>query len=382
MMAFVACAALTIVSCSNDEVADSAVKQKEQAIEFGTYVGRDVQSRGAVATDVDVKNKSFGVFAYYTGNKGYDDAVGSSETVGSTTAANFMYNQKVTWNTSAWEYSPVKYWPNNGYYSTGTNPDQYTDLITFMAYSPYDDGSGSTGITGFKTNASAGPATFTFKVKDAVAEQVDLLAATMLKDQKKQATGGKLLFDFQHVLSRVGFQVATVTDATGNTPSPVAANTKIKVKKVELLGKFDNEATLQLSDHAWSDIVAPGSDVIYVWNEPNMVGGVAIELNNTTYGLTPVNNTDSYAMLIPQTLSEGVKIRVTYDVITEDNALNGGQSLITNEVISSATSSFTFEEGKAYTFNLYLGMTSVKVDAQVAEWPTATTQTIDVPTNY
>ena len=71
MMAFVACAALTIVSCSNDEVADSAVKQKEQAIEFGTYVGRDVQSRGAVATIDDVKNNSFGVFAYYTEGDDY-----------------------------------------------------------------------------------------------------------------------------------------------------------------------------------------------------------------------------------------------------------------------------------------------------------------------
>lgn len=375
MMAFVACAALTIVSCSNDEVADSAVKQKEQAIEFGTYVGRDVQSRGAVADIATVKNNSFGVFAYYTGDDDY-------ATVGASTHANFMYNQKVTWNVSAWEYSPVKYWPNNGYYSTGTNPDQYTDYITFMAYSPYESGTDNTGISAFKANTESGAATFKFTVKDEVANQVDLLAATMLKDQKKQATDGKLLFDFKHVLSRVGFQVATVTDATGNTPSPVADGTTITVKKVELLGKFDKEATLQLSDHAWSDVAASSSDVIYEWNTTDMVGNAAITLNKTNYDLRPVNNTDSYAMLIPQTLSDGVKIRVTYDVTTEDTALNGGKSVITNTVISSATSSFAFEEGKAYTFKLYLGMTSVKVDAQVSAWPTEGATNVDVPTNY
>ena len=99
MMAFVACAALTIVSCSNDEVTDSAVKQEQQAVTFGTYVGRGVQSRGTVMDDTALQTDNFGVMASYTKTANFT----SSDT------PNFMFNQKVEYSGGAWTYSPVKY---------------------------------------------------------------------------------------------------------------------------------------------------------------------------------------------------------------------------------------------------------------------------------
>ena len=59
----IAMTALTVTSCTNDEVVE-AIPQK-QAIEFGTYLGRDAQARAVVTNDGNLAD--FGVFAFYTG---------------------------------------------------------------------------------------------------------------------------------------------------------------------------------------------------------------------------------------------------------------------------------------------------------------------------
>ena len=76
-----------------------------------------------------------------------------------------------------------------------------------------------------------------------------------------------------------------------------------------------------------------------------------------------------------------IKIKVTYDVITADSDLETGQSKVTN-VITSDAFDFPFVGGKAYTFNLHLGMTSVKFDATVSPWDvTASDIVVNVPIN-
>ena len=48
LMGFIACAALTVTSCSNDEVMDAALQQEAKAIQFSTYLGRDVETKAPV----------------------------------------------------------------------------------------------------------------------------------------------------------------------------------------------------------------------------------------------------------------------------------------------------------------------------------------------
>ena len=48
LFGMLALAAMTMVGCSNDEVVNDY--SQDNAIEFGTYVGRDVESRGAIIT--------------------------------------------------------------------------------------------------------------------------------------------------------------------------------------------------------------------------------------------------------------------------------------------------------------------------------------------
>lgn len=89
----IACAALTMTSCSNDEIGGNNTKQGDP-IEFGVYLGRDAQGSRGTSTTTDNLTK-FGVSAYYMYSVTPD----------------FMYNQAVNKSGDAWTYSPVKYWP-------------------------------------------------------------------------------------------------------------------------------------------------------------------------------------------------------------------------------------------------------------------------------
>lgn len=77
----IALAALTMTSCSNDENMLSI--PQDNAIEFGTYIGRDAQTKGVVLNNGNLLD--FGVFASYTSG---------AEWTGLATP-NFMYDQKV-----------------------------------------------------------------------------------------------------------------------------------------------------------------------------------------------------------------------------------------------------------------------------------------------
>ncbi|MGM9860110.1 MAG: fimbrillin family protein, partial [Muribaculaceae bacterium] len=178
---FLAMAAIAATGCSSE--VENAAELKGNAIEFGTYVGRDANSRATVLDLDGLKASGFGVFAYYTAQADYADGV----------PANFMKNQEVTYSTD-WTYSPLKYWPNNP-----------GDKVTFFAYAPYN-------VTGATLTPDAG--TITFTVADAVAEQKDLTVsdASSTQNLAKQAFTGKVEFNFKHVLSRVGLNVEAMVD--------------------------------------------------------------------------------------------------------------------------------------------------------------------------
>lgn len=62
-----AMAAFAFASCSQDEVVTQS-PEVNKAIEFGTYVGRDAQTRAHSIETVEklAEDGGFGVFAYYT----------------------------------------------------------------------------------------------------------------------------------------------------------------------------------------------------------------------------------------------------------------------------------------------------------------------------
>ena len=74
-------------------------------------------------------------------------------------------------------------------------------------------------------------------------------------------------------------------------------------------------------------------------------------------------------MVIPNHADTQLQVVITYDVITADANLKGGYSEVEN-VITKKVTIPTLTNNKAYNLKLVLGLTSVKLDAEVAEWKT------------
>ena len=133
--------AVLFAACTSDElvVDEIQVQQTEEdgIIAFDAYLTRTVTRAGyagGLTTSEGTKNlrtEGFGVFAYYTDGSLYSENA----------IPDFMYNQEVTWNSTDpdpvnhhWEYSPIKYWPNEFGSSAASTA---VDRVTFFAYAPY-----------------------------------------------------------------------------------------------------------------------------------------------------------------------------------------------------------------------------------------------------
>lgn len=357
LWAIIALAGLTISSCTNDEVIPNT--SVDNAIEFGTYLGRDAQTRGSVLNNdvsTGLSHQGFGVFAYYTDNGDFKQEE---------SPLNYMKNTMVTSpNGTDWTYSPVKYWPNEA-----------TDKLSFFAYAPYNSTYSPT---------TTGDPILEFTVAREVTNQIDLVVAdaTNLKNLTKQSVTDKVLFNFKHVLSRVGFKVEAVIDQTneadGTNPDTdsqtngIAEGTVISVQEVELIGDFNTAAKINLNSSAWSNgTTATTSYSLGTDGFTDAAKAVAVTK-------AQLNKASEYMMLIP--VETYIKIRVKYTVTTTDYSLTDGKSEVVND-ITSAEIPFTFAQGKAYDFVLHLGLTSVKLSANVTNWDTEEDIVVNVPMN-
>ena len=266
----------------------------------------------------------------------------------------------------------MKYWPNISGHK-----------VSFFAYAPYGDDNIEVQEGNFSKIG--------FTVNEDVLKQVDFIyndqsEANKTTDLTKQDVTSKVNFLFKHALARIGFSVQVVVDETdANSTMKLDGNTHINVKKVELLDK-DSETAVAFYTNGTFDMVAgnwgttPTGTQGFTFEGANFdrtvtVGDTeVVQLHKFNQKQTLLNE-KSYLMIIPQDLSgedSGFKIRITYDVITEGE--DGDNSTVTNTITSKEALKVNFEQGKAYNFNLILGMTSVKFDASVAEWVDADAQ--------
>ena len=190
-MGIAAMAALTLVSCSSDDLNSlSDNSSKNEAISFDGYLGRSaVAVNGSRGSELNLpalkgENGGFGVFGNYT----------STDVTTTTYGENLFKNQQVTYNataeTPAWTYEPVKYWSPAGH-------------IDFLAYAPFDSNQK------LKENSK-----LDFTVNSTITAQKDLLWANAAN---KTNTDKPVTFIFKHALSRLGYTVKTSAAAEGTT---------------------------------------------------------------------------------------------------------------------------------------------------------------------
>ena len=216
-----ALSALAIAGCSQNEITEISPEANPE-VGFSVFTG--TQTKGTITDNTGttgIQTTGFGVLAYYTGTDDFGSGSHASPT------PNFMWNQKVEYKSSAWSYTPLKYWPNTA-----------GEKISFFAYAPYADtqsaASSSNGIELTAATATGYPKiTFHWNTTTPSAG-VDLVATNAA-----QTGGDKTInltkqtaavpFKFKHVLSRANFWAkldGSVKDS----------ETKVFIKGVKLLG--------------------------------------------------------------------------------------------------------------------------------------------------
>lgn len=381
MMAFVACAALTIVSCSNDEVTDSAVKQEQQAVTFGTYVGRGVQSRGTVTNLDALKNTgNFGVTASYTETNNFSAAA----------LPNFMYNQKVTWSGTAWTYNPVKYWPM-----------EKDAQVSFFAYGPYSDNAYVEHATA-NTDAGypkikivyPGDANLTGMVDFVAAKNVDVKRAASASDPAVDVN-----FVFAHKMTRLNLKAKL--DKSVYDAGVDHHKTKVFVKAVTLDAGGDNlynGGTYRFADDTWEsqNTVSNMSLDVLLNKQAQAFGAKSTKYTTSSIALSDETavalfQTGEFLFLVPSSPDGASESGLTggnayatieYDIVTEDASLDKGYSISSHKkkvILPTGTLNTPgttygdgiLKQGVAYDLTFKIALEEVVVTADVTDWATA-----------
>lgn len=388
IMGVIACTALTMTSCSNDEIGGNNTKQGDP-IEFGVYLGRDAQgSRGTIITTENLTK--FGVSAYYMNSDTPD----------------IMYNQAVIKNGNSWTYSPVKYWPT----AEGHN-------ISFYAYAPYTENSNGLIVLSDNTNNNNGVPKATISLPTGtnadLTQMVDFVADAEFHVGKTNGneTSNAVEFQLHHEMTRIGLQ-ANVSENVFNSSDDNKANkTKVVIRSLKLNkgGEFYTTST-----YTFPQLFTPNGK----WSGPNKTAdldlqsilkwsgdwtisntkvidnaskkGIALEGQNPVNLLKKTGSKQEYLFLIPSNNADdkgklvGLKANttsatITYDIITEDSNLENGYSK-TSATKTVYLPAGIMQQGKAYNLTFTIAVDQVKLDATVAKWETATSDSgIDVP---
>lgn len=341
-MGIAAMAALTLVSCSSDDLNSlSDNSSKNEAISFDGYLGRSaVAVNGSRGSVVDIKalqesTEGFGVFGNYSSTAEGTPAYGNS----------LFKNQQVTYDKtkSKWTYSPLRFWPTQGH-------------IDFLAYAPYD--------RQYDNIVTKDNQKLTFIVNSIIENQKDLLYANAVGQTKGSisSTGNKVKFQFAHALSKLGYKVKLSGDYSSNatfnlTKITLAGSPDGATKAFYTLGKIDLSKTNTAPD-LWSEYATDRQNFDWFSGSSTVTGTDLKHPDNNR-----VENED-YLFVIPQKFKTGTDklyVIVTYTITYK----NDTQNPITNTVYKQLSNDF--EPGKAYMINLTLGL-PIEFDATVTDW--------------
>lgn len=362
VMSIAAMAALTLVSCSSDDLDSfSGDSSKNEAISFDGYLGRSAVAvngtRGSVETKETLigSDKGFGVFGYYNSS-----ATDHNSTPEQSFEANLFNNQQVTCpkDGADWTYDNKKYWPLQGH-------------IDFLAYAPFD---ASTALKKTTETEPKNTSCIDFNVDKEIAKQKDLLWANAKNMTKNNlSTDNKVKFQFAHALSRLGYTVK-LNDAYSSAT--------ITLNKITLAGSSDGTSKKAFYTKGTIDLAKSTSDA-NLWASPdptdpkqNFVEWFS-DVNKTDAQKTLSNEVnkaiknsgDEYLFVIPQNFSKTEPNADQLYVIVEYTIkYNSGsaQPTVSYKVYKKLEKNFL--QGNAYTINLNIGLTPIEFNAEVNDW--------------
>lgn len=387
-----ATAALALSSCTSDETLAQDPANEGDVLSFDTYMGINARDT-KVLDDAQLKADGFGVFAYDQGTTEILSYVKGN------IKPNFMLNEKIEWNDAAdakrWEYSPVKYWPNN-----------VNNMLSFYAYAPFDaDLKTITHNPHLVQNSLYNGPAIEYVIPSTLEKGVDLCwganatvdIATPTADSetapvnyyKNPSTGaaqhvstnGKIKFNFKHATSRLDFNLQIFNDVITDkdhcgTPASggkIDDNTTISVKSLKLIGNVASKGVLSLYDGSWDAQYETQVLDLTPYLNDNVKGNMTSDNYATEQ---PMFNASEYLYIIP---GANYRIQIEYWVKTDAGADTDNTTLTKNIITSEAV--FDAEQGMAYKYHLNLGMTTVKFDATIEDWGAENETEVDLPNN-
>ena len=353
-MGIAAMAALTLVSCSSDDLNSlSDNSSKNEAISFDGYLGRSAVSvngsRGSELKIDDLKSSSeldkngFGVFGYYSTT----DHSAPEQSFD----ANLFNNERVTCpkDGADWIYSPLKYWPAQGH-------------IDFYAYAPYVANKALKKTTGADPKITS---CIDFSVSSTITDQTDLLwanAENKTKANHSTSTDNKVKFQFAHALSRLGYTVKL------NKAVP-ASEATITLKSITLAGSSDGTSKNAFYKNGTINL-AKATDATGLWeaatSDDNKQKFNWSSSDKTLSDAEIKNPANEYLFVIPQnfeTGSDDLYVVVEYTIKYNSGSAKPTVSYKVNEKLEK-----NFLQGKAYTINLIIGLTPIEFNAEVTPW--------------
>lgn len=370
VMGIAAMAALTLVSCSSDDLDSlSDNSSKNEAISFDGYLGISAVavngSRGSVldinalkSTDTD--KKGFGVFGYYNSS-----ATDHNSTPEQSFEANLFNNQQVTCpkNGADWTYDNKKYWPSQGH-------------IDFLAYAPYD---ANTTLKKTTETEPQNTSCIDFTVSETIANQTDLLwanAKNRTKDNLSSTENNKVKFQFAHALSRLGYTVK-LNDAYSSATITLNKITLAGSSENAEKGAFYSKGTIDLSktssENPWTALDTDKKLKFEWFSDVDKTDAQKTLSNDVNKAIK--NSGDEYLFVIPQNFETGPD--ELYVVVEYTIKYNSGsaQPTVSYKVYKKLQKNFL--QGNAYTINLNIGLTPIEFNAEVKDWNPNDGESID-----
>ena len=386
--------ALALTGCVRLQDLDGPEAGRE-AVAFDVYTRGAETTKAGVAGDLDAfsfKGPGFGVYGY----------VSASE-------PDFMKNQHISWNGSAWTYSPLKYWPNQ----TSTKVSFYA-YAPYVASAPFDTPAAACteaakvspvedGILYIPASDAATPE-IVYRMAGKPENGVDLMYGVdadglPFLNIGKQKLGEKIEYHFRHSLTKLTVNVDADFDKTDPNTRVVIERVNLKTDKLATYGTlnlnntaantprwtagttlsaFNTNAGYDLPVAYGLKYVAGSDDTpAHYSQQPLGVTGSTQPL----MGLAPDGITPASLLFVPNAAGTGdLTITISYRIITRDAQVTGGYLESINEIQSTiAAASMPFAPGTSNTLNLHLGIASVRYDAAVTDWNDVTPVVSSMP---
>lgn len=307
---FVALAAATMMSCTENEVIENA--GKKAVVEFGTAVSST--TRAAITDNAALQASGFTVYAYNTGASAAGTGLLNKT---------FMDGIAVSYNTDKWTFNGTYYWPLN-------------QKIQFFAYA-------TDAAAKYNADTAKAYPTIDYTIAADAAQQKDFVVA---KTIDKTSSDNAVPLAFTHALTQVNFSVKG--DANDLT---------YIVTSIEIAG-VANTGTYSYDTESWNATGTAGTYTYPIAAGASVTGTAAVDLKQK----------DGALMLMPQTLPADAKINLVYQVFNADKVAVG--EVITTSVPLKDT--VAWGEGKKIRYTLTLANNAAKVSfaPEVGAWNT------------